>query len=54
LRLLSGAHEKRRGVSSAYCWFAIASSFRFEKPLEHPIPPLIETASAVGPRLRID
>jgi hypothetical protein len=41
-------YEKRRGVSSAYCWFAIASSFRFEKPLERPIPPLVATASAAG------
>jgi hypothetical protein len=48
LRLLSGAYEKRRGVSSAYCWFPIASSFRFEKPLERPIPPLVATASALG------
>jgi hypothetical protein len=35
-------------LSSAYCWFAIASSFRFEKPLERPIAPVVATASAVG------
>jgi hypothetical protein len=35
-------------LSSAYCWFAIASSFRFEKPLERPIAPVVATASAEG------